>query len=175
MIGGFLFRIWNFEFVFFFITSVQFWVLGFFSGSDEKELTWTCRRRPPSSLLLGRWLSSNQVFKLSTGFCIFVFFVFLYLYLYLYLYLLQSSVHTLYMFLLFCISSHAVVTSVRLSNVVTLFLFRCSGVCEEGETSAADILASLARALEGYVPMLAMLRWESVMYTYNKYSYTNTQ
>ena len=33
-----------------------------------------------------------------------------------------------------------------------------SGVCEEGKTSSADILASLARALEGYVPMLAMLR-----------------
>ena len=84
--------------------------------------------------------------------------LFLYLYLYLYLYLLQFSVHILYIFLRICISSHAVVTSVRLSNVVTLFLFRCSGVCEEGETSAADILASLARALEGYVPMLAMLR-----------------
>ena len=42
-------------------------------------------------------------------------------------------------------------------------LFLCSGVCEEGETSAADILASLARALEGYIPMLAMLRWYQIM------------
>jgi len=59
-------------------------------------------------------------------------------------------------------SLHQAATSLQLaawamaqlqSSVHTLY----SGVCEEGETSAADILASLARALEGYVPMLAML------------------
>jgi len=59
-------------------------------------------------------------------------------------------------------SLHQAATSLQLaawamaqlqSSVHTLY----SGVCEEGKTSSADILASLARALEGYVPMLAML------------------
>merc|ERR1712032_1078559 len=65
-------------------------------------------------------------------------------------------------------SLHQAATSLQLaawamaqlqSSVHTLY----SGVCEEGETSAADILASLARALEGYVPMLAMLRSSQIM------------
>ena len=73
---------------------------------------------------------------------------------------LQSSVHTLYRWSL---------TSLFLANLNTFYSVKywpvllCSGVCEEGETSAADILALLARALEGYVPMLAMLRSSQIM------------
>ena len=59
---------------------------------------------------------------------------------------LQSSVHTLYR----CRQRQRQ----RQPSMHPLL----SGVCEEGKTSSADILASLARALEGYFPMLAMLR-----------------
>ena len=83
---------------------------------------------------------------------------------------LQSSVHTLYRCQLW-ISSLAKTTINTKTRTRTRTNTNTkkqrqpsmhpllSGVCEEGKTSSADILASLARALEGYVPMLAMIRW----------------
>ena len=87
---------------------------------------------------------------------------------------LQSSVHTLYRCQLW-ISSLAKTTINTKTRTRTRTNTNTkkqrqpsmhpllSGVCEEGKTSSADILASLARALEGYVPMLAMLRWSRIL------------